>query len=121
MGQIFLNIDECASGKDIDEWSHLFEPDYNLLINPKVFPFEILQGQYIGDHVIHELELFDRTLTAENIAFSNSGNDSHTIHLAAGAYRKKNSQMTMGKTSREEGSAHDPENSGHSPRSNMTE
>ena len=45
----------------------------------------------IGDYAIHELELFDRNLTADNIAFSNSMNDSHTIHMAAGAFKNKNS------------------------------
>lgn len=90
-GQILLNFDECSNGQDIAEWKHLYDPDYKLIINPKVLPYEILKGRLVGEHVIHELELFDRNLTAENIAFSNSMNDSHTIAFAAGTFKNKNS------------------------------
>lgn len=81
-----------------------------------------MKGRAIGDHVIDELDLFDRNLTAENIAFSASGNDSHTIAFAAGAFRQKNSNMTMGDAQSGEGSNFGAgDGSRHSPRSTLTE
>jgi len=74
-----LNFDENEVKEDGLVWTSLYDPDYKLLINKQVFPEALLQGKKIGEHVIHELQLFDNNLTAENIAFSNSGGDSHTI------------------------------------------
>lgn len=77
----------------------MYEPDYQLLINPKVFPVELLQGKLIGEYMIHELHLFDRNLKPQNIAFSNSGGaDSHTIQISPypkGIGKRKTSQVTI--------------------------
>lgn len=81
---------------------------------------DILLGKSVGDHVIHELDIFDRNLTAENIAFSASGNDSHHIALVPGGFRGKDSEM--GKTSQSGGGSNfGLEKSRHSPRSTATE
>ena len=74
-----LPADEKAAAT-AKKWNHMYEPDYQLLINPKVFPVELMQGKLVGEYMIHELHLFDRNLKPQNIAFSNSGGaDSHTI------------------------------------------
>lgn len=117
-----MNFDECSNGADISEWKHLYDPDYKMLFNPKVLPLDLLQGKLIGEYAIHELDLFDRNLTADNIAFSNSMNESHTIHIAAHAFKQKKSNNTVGKLS----NSNDDSNLGDqvsraSPRSNLTD
>ncbi len=43
-------------------WKHLYDADYELLFNPKLFPVEMLQGKEIGDYMTSKFDLFDHDL-----------------------------------------------------------
>lgn len=102
----------------------MYDPDYKMLFNQKVLPNELLLGKDIGEYAIHELDLFDRYLTADNIAFSNSMNESHMINIGTTPFKRKNSQLTMGKAqsqSNDGSNMNFEQASKQTPRSNLTE
>ena len=59
-GQIMVNFDEfkeeCEEGGDAEKiakkWKHLYQPDYQLIFNPTIFPVETLKGIEVGDFMI---------------------------------------------------------------------
>lgn len=90
MGQLLINFDQCEvetaeaenSGKldqEIEsaakQWKHLYDPDFNLLFNPYLFPVELLQGYKVGDYMIIKYGLFDNELQPDNIVLSSRSRD----------------------------------------------
>jgi hypothetical protein len=86
-GKILINFDECLgedemeSGDKSNQWKYLYDADYKLLFNEKIFPEELLQGKNVGDYFIVRYGLFDAQVKAENINIGSvsNPNDSHMI------------------------------------------
>lgn len=88
-GKILINFDECQ-GEDIEDpdekrndWKYLYDADYKLIFNDKIFPEELLQGKKVGEYFIVEYGLFDKHVKAENINIGSvsNPNDSHMIQF----------------------------------------
>jgi len=90
-GQILLNFDELEGRADdgVEEaeqeaktWKNLYDADYELLFNQKIFPIEMLKGKFIGDYMLQYYDLFDLNLEPKNICVRDHGEslcESHTI------------------------------------------
>lgn len=92
-GQILLNFDEMEPRADdhteeIEQeaktWKHLYDADYELLFNQRIFPIDMLRGKLIGEYMIQHYDLFDLNLEPQNICIKDHENgmcESHTIQF----------------------------------------
>ena len=104
-GQVLLNFDEVEGAVDTQKggtqgygWKHLYDADYELLFNQRVFPVEMLQGNKIGLYMIDKLELFDFDLKPHNILLSpkhSEFGETHTIQFAVAQRRGTHMEINM--------------------------
>jgi hypothetical protein len=92
-GQIMVNFDEIEEipGENSEQqeanskvWKPLYDADYKLLFNQRIFPIDMLQGKKIGDYMIQFFDLFDIAMAPENVCIKDHGDgmcDSHTIQF----------------------------------------
>ena len=67
----------------------MYDPDYKLIFNDKIFPEELLQGNKAGDFFIVQYGLFDDQIKPENINLSVSNpNESHMIQFQPDRIRR---------------------------------
>ena len=94
-GRILINIDENQEDDKQEgnnsqkQWNHLYDPDYKLIFNDKIFPQELLRGNKVGEFFIVQYGLFDDQIKPENINLSVSNpNESHMIQFQPDRVRR---------------------------------
>ena len=85
--------DEIA--QEAKTWTYLYDADYELLFNQKIFPMDMFKGKLIGDYMLQYYDIFDINLEPKNICVKDHGDslcESHTIQFCI---NKEGSQGSM--------------------------
>jgi len=103
-GQILLNFDELEeeAEQEAKGWKNLYDADYELLFNQKIFPIEMFKGKYIGEYMLQYYDLFDLNLEPKNICVKDHGDRSCESHTIQFCIQKRASNTTSWMESKNE-------------------